>query len=154
MAVYMAADRLRAASQSVELPETAFGAALIFDISGFTPLTDAFARSLGPHRGAEELTRQLNEVYAALVALVHGYGGSVIGFSGDAIVCWFDEEFERSSAVLRAAACAWALQARAATLPEAARQLYLAIPHHHALIAAYEGAVATRCGGRYSTATG
>jgi class 3 adenylate cyclase/tetratricopeptide (TPR) repeat protein len=66
------------------------GAALLADISGFTPLAEALATSLGAQRGAEELTRRLNDVYGALIAEVDRYGGSVIGFSGDAITCWFD----------------------------------------------------------------
>jgi hypothetical protein len=49
-------------------------------------------RELGPRQGAEELPRQLNLVYAALIAEVDRYGGSVIFFSGDAITCWFDEK--------------------------------------------------------------
>jgi len=38
------------------------GTVLFADISGFTPLTEALVRTLGPRRGAEELARQLNEV--------------------------------------------------------------------------------------------
>ena len=48
-------------------------------------------RSLGPRRGAEELTALLNQVYDALIAEVDCFGGSVMGFCGDAITCWFDE---------------------------------------------------------------
>ncbi|HEY4689432.1 MAG TPA: hypothetical protein VIK33_08980 [Anaerolineae bacterium] len=33
-------------------------------------------------RGAEEITRQLNAVYDALIDDLHGYGGSVIGDPG------------------------------------------------------------------------
>ena len=65
---------------------------LFADISGFTPLTEALVRTLGPRRGAEELARQLNEIYDALIAEVDRYGGSVIGFGGDAITCWFDDQ--------------------------------------------------------------
>jgi len=65
---------------------------LFADISGFTPLTEALVRTLGARRGAEELNRQLNEVYDALIAEGDRYGGSVIGFGGDAITCWFDDQ--------------------------------------------------------------
>src|SRR5204862_6880763 len=65
---------------------------LFADLSGFTPLTEALVRALGPQRGAEELTRQLNLVYDALIGQVENYRGTVIGFSGDAITCWFDDE--------------------------------------------------------------
>jgi predicted ATPase/class 3 adenylate cyclase len=66
------------------------GSSLFADISGFTPLTEQLARALGPLRGAEEVTRYLRQIYDALIAEVHRFGGSVIGFSGDAITCWFD----------------------------------------------------------------
>jgi adenylate cyclase len=86
------------------LPERAQGAALFADISGFTPLTEALAAELGPKRGAEELTRHLNQVYDALVAELHRYGGSVISFAGDAITCWLDGDDGA-----RATACALAM---------------------------------------------
>ena len=43
-------------------------------------------------RGAEELTRILDLVYTALITVVDQAGGSVIGFSGDAVTCWFDRD--------------------------------------------------------------
>ncbi|NJN16321.1 MAG: tetratricopeptide repeat protein [Oscillochloris sp.] len=73
-------------------------------------------RALGPQRGAEELPRQLNLVYDALIAEVWRYCGAVINFAGDAITCWFaDEQADaggesQSSAALRAATCGLALQ--------------------------------------------
>jgi class 3 adenylate cyclase len=76
----------------VDLPDRTGGAALFADISGFTPLTEALARMLGPRQGADALTRQLNRVYDALIDAVDAAGGSVIGFSGDAMTCWFDEQ--------------------------------------------------------------
>ena len=85
-------DRRHAMMRGEPLPERTHGAALFADISGFTPLTEALARTLGPQRGAEELTRQLNLVYDALIAEVDRYGGSTISFSGDAITCWFNHD--------------------------------------------------------------
>ena len=89
LSVYIPTDRRHALAQDVTLPERTSGAALFADISGFTPLTEALVREFGPRGGAEELTRQLNLVYDVLIAKVHRYGGSVIGFAGDAITCWF-----------------------------------------------------------------
>jgi class 3 adenylate cyclase len=83
-------DRLRALAHGVPLPDRTQGAALFADITGFTPLTHALVVNHGYRTGAEKLTRQLNTVYEALVNVVHRFGGSVIGFSGDAITCWFD----------------------------------------------------------------
>ncbi len=79
------------------LPAHAYGSALFADISGFTPLTEALARQLGQRRGAEVLTQQLNQVYSALISAVEAANGSVIGFSGDAITCWFDESETRGA---------------------------------------------------------
>ena len=103
--VYVPMDRRHALADSRELPERAHGTALFADISGFTPLTESFARELGLQRGAEEITRQVNRVHAALIDCVHRYGGSVVGFGGDAITCWFDGDAAR-----RACACAFAMQ--------------------------------------------
>ena len=89
--VYIPMDRRQALAHGASLPERTYGAALFADISGFTPLTEALAQELGLQRGAEEITRQLNRVYGALIDQVHRYGGSVVYFSGDAITCWFDD---------------------------------------------------------------
>ncbi|HET9224255.1 MAG TPA: AAA family ATPase, partial [Roseiflexaceae bacterium] len=91
LCAYIPQDRLRALARGHELPTRARGSAMFADISGFTPLTEQLVRQLGPQRGAEELTALLNRVYGALIAQVEHFGGSVIGFSGDAITCWFDD---------------------------------------------------------------
>lgn len=129
LSAYLPTDRCQALAHSLDLPEHTSGAALFADISGFTPLTEALARELGDRRGSEELTRQLNRVYGALIAEVDRFSGSVISFSGDAITCWFDSEnvglIARAVgqpvphthmqplplAALRAVACALAMQA-------------------------------------------
>lgn len=102
---YIPMDRRQALARGQTLPERTAGAALFADISGFTPLTEALALELGPKRGAEELTVHLNRVYDALIDALHSYGGSVIGFSGDAITCWLDGDDGR-----RATACGLAMQ--------------------------------------------
>src|SRR6266508_5851384 len=98
---YIPIDRRQALARGEALPDRVWGAVLFADISGFTPLTEALARTLGSRRGAEELTRQLNAVYDSLIAEVDRYGGRVVGFSGDAITCWFDGDNGQ-----RATACA------------------------------------------------
>jgi class 3 adenylate cyclase/tetratricopeptide (TPR) repeat protein len=103
--VYIPIDRRQAITRGETLPSRTEGAALFADISGFTPLTEALALELGPRRGAEELTKHLNQVYNAVIAELHRYGGSVIGFSGDAITCWLDGDDGR-----RATASALAMQ--------------------------------------------
>ena len=99
------ADRRHALAQGVALPDRTHGAALFADISGFTPLAEELSRELGPRRGAEELSRILNAALDSLIGEVDRYGGSVVGFSGDAITCWFD-----SDDGLLATTCGWAMQ--------------------------------------------
>jgi len=103
---YLPMDRRVAMAGGVPLPERTQGSALFADISGFTPLTEALARTLGPRRGAEELTVHLNRVYEALNQQVNQHAGSVTAFAGDAITCWFDQDDG-----LRATLCALAMQA-------------------------------------------
>ncbi|HSL31054.1 MAG TPA: AAA family ATPase [Anaerolineales bacterium] len=105
--VYIPADRRVALSKGETLPDRAHGAVLFTDISGFTTFTETLSRELGPQRGAEEVTRQLNSILSALIQEVHRYRGSVISFSGDGITCWFDGDDGR-----RAATCALAMQKR------------------------------------------
>ncbi|HMT20902.1 MAG TPA: adenylate/guanylate cyclase domain-containing protein, partial [Promineifilum sp.] len=98
-------DRRLALAGGVGLPDRANGSVLFADISGFTPLTAALVQELGVQRGAEEVLNQINPVYEAIIAELHRYGGSVMGFAGDSITCWFDGD--RS---VRAVACALAMQ--------------------------------------------
>ncbi len=101
-------DRRQALARGITLPDRTTGAALFADISGFTPLTRALAQEMGRRAGAEELLRQINPVYQALIAELHRYGGSVIGFAGDSITCWLDDAL--GPAIPRAVACALAMQ--------------------------------------------
>lgn len=110
LAAYIPIDRRLAMTGGRPLPEKSRGAVLTADISGFTPLTAALAQSLGPKRGAEELARLLNNVYDQIIAEVHRYAGSVIGFSGDAISCWFDDEAAADSGTARAVTSGLAIQ--------------------------------------------
>ena len=89
---YIPGDRRRALACGVAIPDRVRGAALFADISGFTPLTDALARELGPQRGAEELTGHLNRVFQALIDELDRFDGHVIYFSGDAVTCWLDAD--------------------------------------------------------------
>ena len=92
LSVYIPMDRRHALVHGITLPESSAGSTLFVDISGFTPLSENLAKELGRKRGAEELTRTLNQVYGALIEVVHQFHGSVVGFSGDAITCYFDDD--------------------------------------------------------------
>jgi class 3 adenylate cyclase/tetratricopeptide (TPR) repeat protein len=91
------------------LPSRTNGSAIFADLSGFTPLTEKLTRILGPRRGVEALSQQLNGVYGALIDEVESYGGSVLGFAGDSIIGWFEEAGSESTA-LRATTCAQGMQ--------------------------------------------
>jgi predicted ATPase/class 3 adenylate cyclase len=130
---YIPQDRRIALAHGKTLPDRTYGSALFADISGFTPLAESLTKSLGTQRGAEELARQLNLVYDALITQVHNYRGSVIGFVGDAITCWFNEMTEekhdsvighRSS--VRATACALAMQNAMHAFPQLAIKIGIA----------------------------
>ncbi len=108
-AAFIPLDRRRAMANHQTLPDRAVGAVLLADISGFTPLAARLVSELGPKGGASELTTQLNAVYSLLIAEVHRQRGSVVGFSGDAITCWFDDTLPQAGR--RATTCALAMQA-------------------------------------------
>ena len=108
LAAYIPQDRGHALACGPPLPDRTRGAALFADISGFTPLTEALRLALGPRQGSEALTDQINTTYDALIAQVDAYHGSVIGFAGDAITCWFDAA--DGPAARRAVACAVGMQ--------------------------------------------
>jgi len=101
LGVYLPIDRRAALVGGTTLPDRAHGAVMFADVTGFTPLAEALAQGLGPRRGAEELTALLNQVYSALITQIEQFGGSVVGFSGDAITCWFDEDMRREARDLR-----------------------------------------------------
>ncbi|HMA33622.1 MAG TPA: AAA family ATPase, partial [Chloroflexia bacterium] len=105
-------DRRQAGAAGAPLPDRATGAALLADLSDFTPLTEALTTAYGPQRGAEEITAILQRVYDPLIAAIDSYRGSVVTFSGDALTAWFDADDGR-----RATTCALALQAAVAALP-------------------------------------
>lgn len=116
--VYLPMDRRQALAHGASLVERSVGVALLADLVGFTPLTEAIARSVGPVRGAEEVATLLNQTYGALIDAVDTFGGSVVCFSGDAITCWFGADDGAASntslpatdLTLRATACALAMQ--------------------------------------------
>jgi len=126
---YLPQDRLRAIANDIALPDQTSGSALFADISGFTTLTEKLRETLGTRQGAEELSRQLGEVYSALIAEIEKYGGSVIGFSGDSLMCWFYEV--HGSSAIRAATCAFAMQAAIKTFPTLALKVSIASGDAH-----------------------
>src|SRR4051812_32958410 len=92
---------------------------LFADVSGFTPMSEALART--GRRGAEDLTLILNRYFTGMIALLHDYGGIVCKFGGDALTVIFPYHLRaRDSVTRRAVTCAYAMQA---AMPD-----YAAIP--------------------------
>lgn len=93
-APYLPTDRFRALLGGQTLAESTHGAAMLVDISGFTPLTVRLVEEYGPQRASEELKRRLNPMFEAIAGLVFTHGGSVIRFVGDGFTAWFPDEAE------------------------------------------------------------
>jgi predicted ATPase/class 3 adenylate cyclase len=87
-------------------PEWMTAATLFADMSGFTQMTETLAAE-GP-RGVEELNRALLITFTALINAIHGAGGSVAHFHGDAMLVYFVDEDAR--AAHRALGCAEFMQ--------------------------------------------
>jgi adenylate cyclase len=86
---YLPPDRAEAVLGGAPLPDADTGAVLFSDISGFTPLTEAVIKRYGPRQGGEHFTDHLNAVYDALIQEATRFGGSIVGFAGDAMLVWF-----------------------------------------------------------------
>lgn len=105
MATHLAADRRQAVHGGHWLPDREQGCVLFADIGGFTTLTEAMDAKLGAQRGAESLAMCVHRVFDTLVDAVERHHGSIVGFAGDAMTCWFGPGRERA-----AVACALAMQ--------------------------------------------
>ncbi len=115
LAAYIPRDRVEHILHGRPLAPS--GVALIADISGFTPLTEALTRGLRPDQGAEELTRALGSVFTPLITEIHHHGGSVIKFGGDALIVWFGRAPRQTprTCIRHALTAAVAMQAAIAT---------------------------------------
>jgi adenylate cyclase len=107
---YLPQDRLRALARGETLPDRTNGTVVFADISGFTALTESLRESLGARQGAEALSKQLGKAYSALIVEVEKYSGNVVGFAGDAMMCWFDAGGEGRESGARALASAFGMQ--------------------------------------------
>ena len=89
LAAFIPQDRRRALAGGPPVADRERGATAFADLSGFTVLTERLANRLGPLRGAEELGAWLRRIFDPMIACVEAEGGSVLGFAGDAITCFF-----------------------------------------------------------------
>jgi class 3 adenylate cyclase/tetratricopeptide (TPR) repeat protein len=82
------------------------GAVLVADLSGFTSLSETLGRQ--GRDGIDELTTILNQVFSTLLErAVFPWGGALVKYAGDALLCYFDGE----EPVPRAVAAGLAAQA-------------------------------------------
>jgi predicted ATPase/class 3 adenylate cyclase len=88
---YLPTDRFRALLRNSEIPLNSEGAALLVDVVGFTPLTTQLVSEYGPEWACDELKHRLNPMLEAIAGLVFHHGGSVISFTGDGFIAWFDD---------------------------------------------------------------
>ena len=61
---------------------------------------------------------RLSAVYSALIAEVEQFGGSVIGFAGDAMMCWFGSEDRGLGSGATAVGCGFGMQRAIQSFPE------------------------------------
>ena len=83
---------------------------LVSDVAGFTPMSEALARS--GHYGIEELGRILNAWFDAMNERIRHFGGSLAEFAGDALIAVFDcTTRARRDTTRQAVQCALDMQA-------------------------------------------
>src|SRR5215216_4325928 len=66
------------------------GSLLLFDISGFTPLTERLARR--GREGAEELSDILDTIFGRLLSDAEDEGADLLKWGGDALLLLFDDQ--------------------------------------------------------------
>jgi hypothetical protein len=77
-----------AAAESGPAHRVVDGSLLLFDITGFTPLTERLARR--GREGAEELSNLLDTVFSRLLMDAEDEGGDLLKWGGDALLLLFD----------------------------------------------------------------
>ncbi|MGC4122807.1 MAG: adenylate/guanylate cyclase domain-containing protein [Myxococcales bacterium] len=94
LSTYAPAHAVMAAARG-EIPgpgrSTLDGAVLVADLSGFTALSELLGR-MG-RDGIDELTGILNQVFSTLLErAVFPWGGALVKYAGDALLCYFEGE--------------------------------------------------------------
>ena len=64
--------------------ETAAGACLFVDVTGFTPMTERLAARGAA--GAEEMASILSDYFGPVIDLSVAHGGEIVDFAGDALL--------------------------------------------------------------------
>ena len=109
---------LRLIEQLGPRPETSLqfrGTAMVADISEYAALLETFSRS--GKDGVEGLWQVLGRAFASALELVDAYGGEVVYFAGDALVCYWPEAADGAlDAAALAVTCARRLLAERLTV--------------------------------------
>lgn len=84
------------------------GVCLLADISGFTRLSGKFCE--GGKDGIDQLQQVVNGYLSQLVKTVYAYGGDVMKFAGDALVCVFQQDFKEGLQIGLEHVCSNAVQ--------------------------------------------
>jgi hypothetical protein len=103
-------------NMSSPISNTSKGICLIVDISGFTRLSGAFCAK--GNEGIDGLQKIVNGYMGELVSTIYEYGGDVIKFAGDALICLFESSSTQNGKIevslvynmLLAISCAWKLK--------------------------------------------
>ncbi|EGG14423.1 guanylyl cyclase [Cavenderia fasciculata] len=88
---------------------------LFADISGFTALTERLSHH--GQEGVELLTKNLNRYFESLIKIVKDFGGDIVKFAGDAVLCHWPTYGELVNRVRTACECALTLQKKLHNFP-------------------------------------
>lgn len=70
------------------ISDTTDAIVLMVDVTGYTALAELFCEQRGVNLGVETLvTKCLNNYFTKLIGTIYEYGGDVVKFAGDALVC-------------------------------------------------------------------
>lgn len=96
----------RASARKHKIPRSheSLGTTLFLDISGFTTLGEKLRKKLGAAEGAAALADTINEALTSMVEFVYEFGGDVLKFAGDALICLFEGD-DADETLLRAKTC-------------------------------------------------
>eukprot|EP01135_Chromosphaera_perkinsii_P007657 Nk52_evm113s914 gene=Nk52_evmTU113s914 len=93
----------------LEAPVEILGALMIADVSGFSSLSSLLEKDSGS-LGADTMSQFLNKYFGYMIEIIESYGGDVLKFAGDALVCMFKEREGYSAENVCRSACEAGLQ--------------------------------------------
>jgi hypothetical protein len=84
-------NQLTAGGKRVRLPlmNEVNGSVLVADLSGFTKLGEALRAEYGDGEGSAKLAQDVDHLLSEFILVVYAFGGDIIKFAGDALICLF-----------------------------------------------------------------